>query len=206
MTDLATVVTDADGIGAATMERLADHGFETAADIDAADHEELVDIRYVSYLRADELQRIAGEEVDERDQQLVDAREVVLDASLGELLRVSFTERSGWVNEMYVVDTDDAVAWRSAAGDDWQTRRIRIADSATSDDRTEWDLVLGVEGVYVTDGPVGDEHWRVGSVGAVGRVQRSTYVQLQVMAAEKTEREKPEGDDTWRQYYQRGEA
>jgi len=44
---------------------------------------------------------------------------------------------------------------------------------------------------------------RVESVGAVGRVSTSVYVQLQ--GCQEQTNAKPEGDDTWRKYH-RGET
>jgi len=187
------LLADAEGVGASTIRKLEANGIETVADLHAADGEFLTDIPYVSDLRADELQSLAAEAH-------TDPREVVLNAELGDRLSLDL-----WTTPRPVIATDETAEWHSAAGDTWQTRRIRIADSPTADGRTEYDLVAGAEGVYLTGGcyeaePVTDAVFD-------GAVQNSTLVQLQVEQGKvDTESDRPEGDDTWRQYHQRGEA
>lgn len=198
-TPVRDLLADADGIGAAPVGRLEARGYETAAKLSEAEYEELVAIPYVSGGRAAKLQTLAAEAH-------ADPREVVLDAELGDRLSIELAERKGWKTPRTVIATEEAVEWHTAAGGTWQTRRIRIADSPTADNRSEWQLVAGADSVYVTDGTAGDEQWPVAFVDHVGTVQNSTLVQLQVEQGEVDgEPDRPEGDDTWRQY-QRGEA
>lgn len=199
-TSVHDLLDDAEGIGPATVERLEEHGIESARQVYETDTETLTGIPYVSEVRADELQTLA-------DEAYTDPREVVLGAELGDYLSIDLAHRRGWANSRAVIATEEATEWQSAIGEDWHTRRIRIADSPTSDDRTEYGLVVGADGVYVTDEPAGSERWLVKSVEVAGSVQQSTLIRLQVAQNEiDAEADRPEGDDTWRQYHQRGEA
>jgi len=141
---------------------------------------------------------------------LVDPREAALEASLGEKLQVAFANGTSWADPRVVVATEEPVTWETATGETWQTRRIRISTSATRQpEAKEYDLVVGADGVWVEDpddaGRVDDACRDVESVGAVGRVSQSSYYQLKGQK-EETAPEQPEGDDTWRQYQNRGEA
>ena len=141
---------------------------------------------------------------------LVDSREVILEASLGEKLNLTMAERNGYANPFAVIDTEEATEWETPTGDNWHTRRLRISQKMNGDpDRSECDLVLGADEIRLEDPPVERESsqpnpvgWRVESVGAVGRVAPHTHVQLQ---GKQEQTERPEGDDSWRKY-QRGEA
>jgi len=143
---------------------------------------------------------------------LVDSREVILEASLGEKLNLTMAERNGYANPFAVIDTEEATEWETPTGDSWHTRRIRISQRPTVEDSPkECDLVLGADEIRLEDPPVKgeesyrrDPEWSVESVGAVGRVATSTYYQL-VGQQQNHEDARPEGDDTWRKY-QRGEA
>ena len=192
-TPVRDLLADADGVGTATVERLEEHGFETVAALADATHDALVDIPYVSDVRADELQSLAAEAHS-------DPREVVLGAELGDRLSLGL-----WTTPRPVIATEEPTEWRSATGENWRTRRIRIADTPTADSRTEYELVVGVAGVQLTGGHYDDEP--VASVEHEGTVQHSTLVQLQAeQDSDEIEPDRPEGDDSWRQYQQRGEA
>jgi len=175
--------------------------------------------RYVEERDYEECQFCAGPETIVRNSKgssqsddprpLVDSREVVLDATLGEKLQVTFAGSEGWTRPRVVVATEEATTWETPSGDTWKTRRVRISTSATrQSDAREYDLVVGADGVRIEDPVDGAHHpdvkdWEVESVGAVGRVSQSSYYQL---VGQQTEQDpKPEGDDTWRKY-QRGEA
>lgn len=142
---------------------------------------------------------------------LVDSREVVLEASLGEKLSLSMAERMGYANPRYVIGTEDPVEWEAATGDNWQTRRLRMADGIAVDSRTEFDLVLGADEIRIEDPPVkndrpdaGAPSWRVESVGAVGRASPSSMAKL--LGQKQDDQDRPEGDDSWRKYSGRGEV
>jgi len=149
---------------------------------------------------------------DEEPDPLVDSREVVLEATLGEKLDLTMAERPGYADPWAVIETEEPTQWGPSEGEIWQTRRIRISRKRAGDgaDHEECDLVVGADGVRIEDPPVKRvshqpdvPSWRVESVGAVGRVSTSVYVQLQ--GRQEQTNAKPEGDDTWRKY-QRGEA
>jgi len=187
------LLADARGVGPSTISRLEADGIETVADLHGADRERLTAIPYVSDRRAEELQSLAAGEY-------TDPREAVLNAELGDRLMLDL-----WTTPKPVIATDDVTEWQTAAGGAWQTRRIRIADSPTAEGRTEYDLVAGAESVYLTGGCYECEP--VAAVAHDGTVQNSTLVQLQVEQSEiDGGSDRPEGDDTWRQYHQRGEA
>jgi len=143
---------------------------------------------------------------------LVDSREVVLEAALGDKLELTMADRAGYANLWAVVDTEEPTTWEAPTGDTWQTRRIRISKkrNGDGDDSQECDLVVAADAIRLEDPPVKRRSaqpdapsWRVESVSAVGRVATSTYAQLQ--SRHEQREAKPEGDDTWREY-QRGEA
>lgn len=200
------LIASADGIGMTSADRLVERGIETVGDLAAADRETLTAVPYVSHLRANRLQELAAEHHDaeaaDEQEKSPSARETVLDASVGDRLQVDLEGRDGWTSVRYVIDVEDPETWRDAAGVEWETRRVRIADSATWDGRTEWELVIGAQ-VYVTGGPAGDERWPAAHVDHVGRVQDSTYVRLQAQQQD-TSPDTPDGDDSWRRY-QRGD-
>jgi hypothetical protein len=154
-----------------------------------------------------------GAERNESDlEPLVDPAEVVLEATLGEKLQITLADRNGWVNPRTVIEAPEATEWESATGGTWHTRRLRLSESASGrDGAREFDLVLVGDEICVEDPPV--KHvshqpdapgWGVESVGAVGRVSTASLIQLQT-DDEETDA-KPEGDDSWRQYQQRGET
>ncbi|OYR51513.1 hypothetical protein DJ73_13015 [Halorubrum sp. Ea1] len=144
---------------------------------------------------------------------LVDSREVVLEATLGEKLQVTLDERDAWATPWTVIETVEATEWGSAIGDNWHTRRLRISESPSGkDDARECDLVLAGDEIRIEDPPV--KHvshqpdapgWGVETVGAVGRVSTTSLIQLQTDEDEQSSA-KPEGDDTWRKYQNRGET
>jgi len=148
---------------------------------------------------------------DEEPDPLVDSREVVLEATLGEKLNLTLAHRDGYARPWAVVETTEPIVREAPGSDTWQTRRIRISDSMSRrPDARECDLVVGADGVHIEDPPVKRvshqpdvPSWRVESVGAVGRVSTSVYVQLQ--GCQEQTNAKPEGDDTWRKYH-RGET
>ncbi len=141
---------------------------------------------------------------------LVDSREVMLEATLGEKLDITMAERVGYADPFAVIDVEPATEWEAPTGDTWHTRRLRISQKMNGDpDRSECDLVLGADEIRLEDPPVERESsqpnpvgWGVESVGAVGRVAPHTHAQLQ---GKQEQTERPEGDDSWRKY-QRGEA
>ncbi|MFC5135524.1 MULTISPECIES: helix-hairpin-helix domain-containing protein [Haloferacaceae] len=151
-----------------------------------------------------------GTKVDE-SRTLVGSREAVLEATLGEKLRITLAARPGWATPWVVVATEEPTAWDTPAGDTWRTRRVRLSESASRrPGAREFDLVVGADGVRIDDPPGVESHqpdaagWSVESVGVVGRVSTSAYAQLVGQAEQSDDR--PEGDDTWRKYQKRGEA
>jgi hypothetical protein len=144
---------------------------------------------------------------------LVDTREVVLEATLGEKLQLTLADRDAWVRPWTVIKAADPVEWDSAVDGTWHTRRLRLSESASGrDDAREMDLVLAGDVIRIEDPPVNTpdykadtRSWRVESVGAVGRVSTTSLIQLQTDDDEQADA-KPEGDDTWRQYQHRGET
>lgn len=234
-TDHVHDLADAGEISAAIADRLDDNRYETVADLLIADQEDLEDVPYVGEQRAaDILEVVDGIETpapepreidvestesavteterdgDNDDTPLPDSREVALEASLGERVRLTFVEKRDWSDTRVVVATEEPTTWETPTGDSWRTRRIRISSSATRQpDAKEYDLVVGADGVWIVDpDPAGryaeSTSEAVESVAVVGRVSQSSYYQLKGKQEETTV-ERPEGDDTWRKY-QRGEA
>ena len=212
-TDVVTLAEHVDGLGQSVARRLDDNGIETVADILIADEGALTDVPYVSELRADLLRETADEIADDSEvDPLVDPREVVIEATLGEKLTLTMADREGYENPWAVVDTEEPTTWEASTGDTWQTRRIRISQKMSGAEHyTECDLVLGADEIRLEDPPVKRQSaqpdapsWEVETVGAVGRVERSTLAQLQ--GRQQQADAKPEGDDTWRRYQNRGEA
>lgn len=210
-TDHVHALADTGAISKAIADRLDDNGFETIADLLIADQEDLEDVPYVGAGRAADI-LAAVDAVTSGPEPLVDSREVVLEATLGEKLNLTMADRDGYANAWAVVDTEEPTVWEAPFGDTWQTRRIRISQSMSGDDtHRECDLVLAADEIRLEDPPVKRRSsqpdapsWVVGSVGAVGRVAPSTFAQLQGRQ-EQHQDARPEGDDTWRKY-QRGEA
>ena len=142
---------------------------------------------------------------------LADSREVVLEATVGEKLSLTMAERNGYSSEWAVIDTEEPTTSETAAGDSWQTRRIRISQKMNGKEHTsECDLVVAADEIRIEDPPVkrrsaqpNAPSWRLESVRAVGRVSRATHAQLQGRLQQRDA--KPEGDDTWRKY-KRGET
>jgi len=142
---------------------------------------------------------------------LVDPREVVLEATIGEKLNLTMADRDGYACAWAVIDVDEPTTWETPTGDTWQTRRIRISQKMNGEEHySECDLVVAADEVRLEDPPVKRQSaqpnapsWRLESVGAVGRVAPSTHAQLQGRLEDQDA--KPEGDDSWRKY-QRGEA
>jgi hypothetical protein len=212
-TDVVTLARHVDGLGESVARRLDDAGIETVADILIADEGALTDVSYVSETRADLLRETADEIADDSGADpLIDPVEVVLEATLGEKLRITLAERDAWADPWTVIETEEPVEWESAAGGAWHTRRLRMSESASGkEDYREFDLVLAGDEIRVEDPPVkhvshqpGAPGWGVESVGAVGRVSTVSLIQLQT--DDKETDAKPEGDDTWRQYQHRGET
>ena len=213
-TDVVILAEHVDGLGQSVARRLDDAGIETVADILIADEGALTDVSYVSETRADLLRETADEIADDSDADpLVDSVEVVLEATLGEKLQVTLAERDAWATPWNVIETEKPVEWESAYGNNWHTRRLRLSESAsgTAKEAREFDLVLAGDEIRVEEPPVervsaqpDAPGWGVESVGAVGRVSTSSLIQLQ--ADEGQENAKPEGDDTWRKYQNRGET
>lgn len=210
-TDVVTLAEHVDGFGTDVARRLEDHGIETVADILIAEEGALTDVRYVSDLRADTLREAVADVADEEPDPLVDSREVALDATLGEKLTLTMADRDGYANPWAVIDTAAPTTWETATGDTWQTRRIRISQRMDgSETHRECDLVVAADEIRLEDPPVqgssgyaAAKSWRIESVGAVGRVSQSVFVQLQGRVQDQEAH--PEGDDTWRQYH-RGET
>jgi len=211
-TDVVTLAKHADGLGTNSARRLEEHGIETVADILIAEEGALTDVPYVSDLRADTLREVADEIVDDDNPDpLVDSREVVIEATLGEKLQVTLDERDAWAKPWTVIEAPEPTEWESDHGNNWHTRRLRISESPSGKESArECDLVLAGDGIRIEDPPV--KHvshqpdapgWGVETVGAVGRVSTASLIQLQT--DEDQADAKPEGDDSWRKY-QRGEA
>jgi len=154
----------------------------------------------------------SGVDADGETDPLVNPREVVLEATLGEKLQITLAERDAWAKPWTVTEAPEPTEWESAADGTWYTRRLRLSESASGkEDYREFDLVLVGDEIRVEDPPV--KHvshqpdapgWGVESVGAVGRVSTASLIQLQT-DNEETDA-KPEGDDTWRRYQNRGET
>jgi len=193
------LLADAEGVGASTISRLEADGIETVADLHAVDRERLTAIPYVSDRRAKELQSLAAEVY-------TDPSEVVLSAKLGDRLRINLAHRRGWSAPRTVIAADAVTEWETATESTWQTRRLRVADTPTTDSRDEYDLIVDDGRVFVTGGAADNKHWAVASVEFDGTVQRSTLIQLKAEQRDENGDGRPEGDDTWRQYHQRGEA
>ena len=210
-TDVVTLAEHADGFGTDTARRLEAHGIETVADVLTAGEGALTDVPYVSDLRADTLREAAEDVTDEDPDPLVDSREVVLEATLGEKLQVTLAERNAWATPWAVIEAPEPTEWESARGGSWHTRRLRLSESASGkDDARECDLVLAGDEIRIEDPPV--KHvshqpdapgWGVETVGAVGRVSTTSLIQLQTDEGQADAM--PEGDDTWRKYH-RGET
>lgn len=153
----------------------------------------------------------SGEECETDFDPLVDSREVILEATLGEKLQVTLAERDAWAKPWTVIEAPESTEWESAIGGGWQTRRLRLSESASGEESArECDLVLAGDEMRIEDPPV--KHvshqpdapgWGVEIVGAVGRVSTTSLIQLQT--DEEAPDTMPEGDDTWRKY-QRGET
>jgi hypothetical protein len=211
--DVVTLAEHADGLGTDVARRLDEHGIETIADILIADKGVLTDVPYVSDLRADTLREIAEDVAYEEPDPLVESREAVLKATLGEKLQVTCAERDAWATPWAVIEAPESTEWESAHGDNWHTRRLRISESATGrDDARECDLVLAGDEIRIEDPPV--KHvshqpdapgWSVEAVGSVGRVSTNSLIQLQPDKDDQGSA-KPEGDDTWRKYQNQGET
>jgi len=206
-TDHVHELVDAGEISAAIADRLDDNGFETIADLLIADQEDLEDVPYVGAERAADILAAVD---DVEPEPLVDSREVVLEATLGEKLDLTMAERPGYADPVAVIETEEPTVWETPDGDTWRTRRIRISQKRAGDgaDHEECDLVVGADGVRIEDPPVKRvshqpdvPSWEVESVGAVGRVVQSTYYQL--VGQQEQANAKPEGDDTWRKYQRR---
>ena len=200
-------------VGSTTADRLQADGLETVGDIADATPDDLIAFDGVGERRADRIHAAAEDELSGEPEPLVKPVEVVLDATLGEKLQITLAERDAWANSWNVIGAPDPVEWVSGDGDNWHTRRLRMSESAsgTAKEAREFDLVLAGDEIRVEDPPVkrqsahpGAASWRVESVGAVGRVTTSSLVQLQ--SDDDKEESKPEGDDTWRQYQNRGET
>ena len=208
-TDHVHELVDAGEISAAIADRLDDNGFETIADLLIADQEDLEDVPYVGAERAADILAAVD---DVEPEPLVDSREVVLEATLGEKLDLTMAERPGYADPLAVIETEEPTVWETPDGDTWRTRRIRISQKRDGNgaDHEECDLVVGADEIRIEDPPVKRvSHqpdvpgWRVESVGAVGRVSMSVCVQLQ--GRQEQTNTKPEGDDTWRKFH-RGET
>jgi len=208
-TDHVHELVDAGEISAAIADRLDDNGFEAIADLLIADQEDLEDVPYVGAGRAADILAAVD---DVEPEPLVDSREVVLEATLGEKLDLTMAERTGYADPWAVTETEEPTQWETPDGDTWRTRRIRISQKRDGNgaDHEECDLVVGADEIRIEDPPVKRvshqpdvPSWEVESVGAVGRVRQSKYYQL--VGQQEQANAKPEGDDTWRKY-QRGEA
>jgi len=208
-TDHVHELVDAGEISAAIADRLDDNGFETIADLLIADQEDLEDVPYVGAERAADILAAVD---DVEPEPLVDSREVVLEATLGETLDLTMAEREGYTQPWAVIETEEPTVWETPDGDTWRTRRIRISQKRAGDgaDHEECDLVVGADEIRIEDPPAkrvshrpSQPSWEVESVGAVGRVSTSVHVQLQ--GRQEQTNTKPEGDDTWRKYH-RGET
>jgi hypothetical protein len=161
---------------------------------------------------ADPDERAQNASAGDEPEPLVDSREVVLEATLGEKLQVTLAERDAWAMPWTVIEAPGPTEWESAHGDGWQTRRLRLSESASGkDDARECDLVVAGDEIRIEDPPV--KHvsrqpdapgWGVETVGAVGRVSTTSLIQLQTDEDDQADA-MPEGDDTWRKY-QRGET
>jgi len=206
-TDHVHELVDAGEISAAIADRLDDNGFQTISDLLIADQEDLEDVPYVGAERAADILAAVD---DVEPEPLVDSREVVLEATLGEKLDLTMAERPGYADPVAVIETEEPTVWETPDGDTWRTRRIRISQKRAGDgaDHEECDLVVGADGVRIEDPPVKRvshqpdvPSWEVESVGAVGRVVQSTYYQL--VGQQEQANAKPEGDDTWRKYQRR---
>ena len=200
---------DAGEISAAIADRLDNNGFETIADLLIADQEDLEDVPYIGVERAADILAAVD---DVEPEPLVDSREVVLEATLGEKLDLTMAERPGYTEPWGVVKTEEPTVWETPDGDTWRTRRIRISRKmgGNGEDHHECDLVVGADEIRIEDPPVNSESaqpvspsWEVESVGAVGRVAQTSYYQL--VGQQEQANAKPEGDDTWRKYH-RGET
>ena len=208
-TDHVHELVDAGEISAAIADRLDDNGFETIADLLIADQEDLEDVPYVGAERAADILAAVD---DVEPEPLVDSREVVLEATLGEKLDLTMAERPGYADPLAVIETEEPTVWETPDGDTWRTRRIRISQKMDGNgaDHEECDLVVGADEIRIEDPPVKRvshqpdvPSWEVESVGAVGRVSTSVHVQLQ--GRQEQTNTKPEGDDTWRKFH-RGET
>jgi len=208
-TDHVHELVDAGEISAAIADRLDDNGFETIADLLIADQEDLEDVPYVGAERAADILAAVD---DVEPEPLVDSREVVLEATLGEKLDLTMAERPGYADPVAVIETEEPTVWETPDGDTWRTRRIRISQKMDGNgaDHEECDLVVGADEIRIEDPPVKRvshqpdvPSWEVESVGAVGRVSTSVHVQLQ--GRQEQTNTKPEGDDTWRKFH-RGET
>jgi len=143
---------------------------------------------------------------------LVDSREVVAEASVGEKLTLSMAERTGYTCDWAVIDAAEPTTWETPTGDTWQTRRLHISQKMNGEEHySECDLVVAADEIRLEDPPVKRRSaqpdapsWEVETVGAVGRVSTTSLIQLQTEDTESDAR--PEGDDSWKQYQERGKA
>lgn len=170
---------------------------------------------YVEHHELDECSRCSGDigttetdasDDDDEPEPLVDPCEELLDIGLGEKVKVTFADGTGWASPRYVVDVHDPVEWKSADGGTWTTRRVTIADSPTYDGRREDELVLVDDRITLVREYAGGrvEKLTVDSVAVVGRCNDSVYYQLVGQLEDEEETAKPEGNDTWQKYSARG--
>ncbi|WP_058366929.1 helix-hairpin-helix domain-containing protein [Haloparvum sedimenti] len=128
--------------------------------------------------------------------------EVVLEATLGERLQITFANGTSWATDHYVCEVEEPVEWETPLGENWQTRRIGI-ESGAGQEMTK-DLVATGDGVWLYGDRGGRPYRRleeVETVAVVGRVSSAKYLKLKGRQERaNAEAQKPEGDDSWQKY------
>ncbi|GAA0539401.1 helix-hairpin-helix domain-containing protein [Halorubrum ejinorense] len=227
-TDVVTLADHVDGLGESVARRLDDNGIETVADILITERKTLTDIPYVSETRVDLLQetaeRVAGDDVEPREVDFNATESVVseadeheedplasdpvadaLDVGLGEKVELVTEDGNSWSKPWCVVDVDDPVSWTAPLGEDFETRTITVRTSPQSG--KQYDLLVTGDEVWMAGEYNGRPYrrlWRVAQVNPVGRIAEASYYQL--VGQQQEQETRPEGDDTWRQYQNRGET
>lgn len=196
-TDHVHALADIGAISKAIADRLDDHGFETIADLQTADSEELEDVPYVGPQRADEILWAVADNTPERDP-VADA----LDVELGEKVELVTDGQSSWSTPFCVVDVAEPVTWTAPLGNDFETRTLTVRKHPQSG--KQYDLLVAGDEVWMAgeyDGRPYRRLWRLDQVNPVGQVSQARYLEL-VGQQQEQQDARPDGDDSWRQYHQ----
>ena len=129
-----------------------------------------------------------------------------LDVGLGEKVELVTEGGRTWSQSWCVVDVDEPVSWTAPLGEDFETRSVTIRPNPQSG--KQYDLLVTGDEVWMAGEYNGQPYqrlWRVEQVNPIGRIAQSSYYQL-IGQQREEQNTRPEGDDTWRQYQNRGET